>query len=318
MNLPYVVGMDMVSFMQRFSTDEACRAFLEWVRWPNGPVCPKCGSVGRASRLRSRPGTWGCCVGACKAQFSVTAGTPLHRTRVPLTKWFLAIWLISTSSKGVSGMKLSEWLDVDYRTAWYMGHRIRRLLADPDWRKLSGIVEADEMYVGGRKKPEDDDPGAGSGGSKRGRGHGRAVVLIAAERGGDVRVRRIATHSSIEIGNAVRELIDPSARLITDGLPAYRRVGRTMAEHVTVDHGRRRFSDGNDGHVNTTEGLIGLFRRSVQGTWHWVSEKHLDAYTTECTWRHNRRHVSAATKFVQALGGLDAGPLSYRELVACG
>jgi hypothetical protein len=256
----------------------------------------------------------------------VTAGTPLHRTRVPLTKWFLAIWLISTSSKGVSGMKLTEWLDVDYRTLWYMGHRIRRLLADPNWHKLSGIVEADghvvgalrQMHVGGRKKPEDDDTAAGSGGSKRGRGHGRAVVLIAAERGGDVRVRRIATHSSIEVGNAVRELINPSARLITDGLPAYRRVGRTMAEHVTINHGRRRFSDGSGGHVNTAEGFIGLFRRSVQGTWHWVSQKHLDAYTTECTWRHNRRHVSAARKCIQALGGLDAGPLGYRELVACG
>ena len=122
----------MVSFVQRFSTDEACRAFLERVRWPNGPVCPKCGSMGQASRVTSRTGTWGGCVGTCKAQFSVTAGTPLHRTRVPLTKWFLAIWLISTSSKGVSGMdtqsrvparKLAEWLDVDYRTAWYMGHR---------------------------------------------------------------------------------------------------------------------------------------------------------------------------------------------------
>jgi transposase-like protein len=141
--------MDMVTFMQRFSTDDACRAFLERIRWPAGPVCPKCGSVGRASRVGTRPGTWSCCVGKCKAHFSVTAGTPLHRTRVPLTKWFLAIWLISTSSKGISGLKLAEWLDVDDRTSWYMGHRIRRLLGDPEWRKLSGVVEADEMYVGG-------------------------------------------------------------------------------------------------------------------------------------------------------------------------
>jgi len=327
--------MDMITFMQRYSTDDACRALMEWVRWPDGPVCPKRRSVARASWLRSRPGTWSCCVGSCKAQFSVTAGTPLHRTRVSLTKWFLAIWLMApggadcmsaTSSKGVSGMdtqsrvparKLAEWLDVDYRTAWYMGHRIRRLLTDPDWHKLSGIVEADEMYVGGREKPEDDHPGAGSGGSKRGRGHGRTAVLVAAERGGDVRARRIATHSSIEIGNAVRKLIDPSTHLITDGLPAYRRIGRTMAEHVAVDHGRRCFSDGTGGHVNTAEGFIGLFRRSVQGTGHWGSHKHLDAYTTECTWRHNRRDVPAATRFVQALSGLDAGPLGYRELVAC-
>jgi hypothetical protein len=355
MNVSYVVGMDLVNFMQRFSTDEAGRAFVERVRWPNGPVCPKCGSVGRASRVTSRPGTWGCCVGSCKAQFSGTDGTPFHCTRMPLTTWCLAVWLISTSLKGFSGMdtpsrvparKLAGWLDVDYRTAWYLGHRIRRLLSHPDWHKLSGVVEADEVYVGDRKdtrsralarKPEDDDPGAGSGGSKRGRGHGRAVVLVAAERGGDVRNRRIATHSSIEIGNAVRELIDPSARLITDGLPAYRRVGPTMAEHVAVDHERRRFCapsarerscpDGAGGHVNTTghavgasqrQGFIGLFRRSVQCTLQRVSQKHLDAYTIECTWRHNRRDISAATIFVQALGGLDAEPLGYRGHVACG
>jgi hypothetical protein len=202
------------------------------------------------------------------------------------------------------------------------------------------------MHVGGRKdsrsralarKPEDDDAGAGSGGSKRGRGHGRAVVLVAAERGGDVRARRIATHSSIQIGKAVRDLIDPTAQLVTDGLPAYRRIGRSMAGHVTASHEQRRFCapsareptspDGSGGHVNTTEGLaakaaeglsIGLFRRSLQGAWHWVSQKHLDAYPTECTWRHNRRDVSADTKFIQALGGLDAAPLGYREPVACG
>jgi hypothetical protein len=130
-----------------------------------------------------------------------------------------------------------------------MANRIRRLLSDPDWRKLSGIVETDEMYIGGRKdtssralarKPEDDDGGAGSGGSKRGRGHGRATVLVFAERGGDVRARRIAIHSSIEIGKAVRELIDPTAQLVTDGLPAYRRIRRSMAGHVTVNHGQPR------------------------------------------------------------------------------
>ena len=242
-------------------------------------------------------------------------------------------------------MKLAEWLDVDYRTAWYMGHRIRRLLADPNWHKLSGIVEADghavgaarQMYVGGRKKPGDDDPGSGSGGSKLGRGHGRATVLVATERDSDVRARRIATHSSIAVGNAVRELTDPSAQLVTYGLPAYRRIGRSMAGHVTIHQGRRRFCvpsarersspDGTGGPINTAEDLaakaaerlsIGLFRRSVQGTWHRVSRKQLDAYTTECIGRHNRRDVPAVTRFVQALGGLDAGPFGYRELVACG
>jgi transposase-like protein len=194
--------MSMIEFQKRFSNETACREFLEQVRWPHGPECPRCGAVGRAGRIRTRPGSW-TCLECKKSQFTVTAGTPLHRTHLPLTKWFLAIWLITTSSKGVSGKKLAEWLEVDYKTAWFMGHRIRRMLAEPQWSKLSGIVEADEMYVGERKKPEDDDPGPSSGGSKRGRGAGRATVLVAVERDGGARAKRIATHSSQAVGATV-------------------------------------------------------------------------------------------------------------------
>jgi len=305
----------MIAFRRRVSDDEACRALLEAVRWPNGPVCPRRGAAGRASRIKTRPGLWAC--RACRrCQFTVTAGTPLHRTHLPLTKWFLAIWLIATSSKGISGLKLAEWLDVSYHTAWYLGHRVRHMLAQPAWRKLTDVVDVDEMYVGGRKKPEDDDPGPGSGASRRGRGAGRSVVLVAAQRNGPVRAMRIATHSSAEIGRAVLDLVAPDADLITDGLPAYRRVGCLMASHRTVAHGRRAFSDRAGAHVNTAEGFIGLFRRAVQGTWHWISRKHVEAYAAECAWRHNRRDAAAIDKLIEALSGLSAGPLGYRELVA--
>lgn len=306
--------MNMIEFQKRFSDEAACREFLEQVRWPHGVECPRCGAVGRASRLRTRLGNW-TCLECKKSQFTVTCGTPLHRTHLPLTKWFLAIWLIATSSKGVSGKKLSEWLKVDYKTAWFMGHCIRRMLAEPQWSKISGIVEADEMYVGGRKKPEDDNPGSGSGGSKRGRGAGRAAVLVAVARDGGARAKRIATHSSEAIGLALREIVEPDAVLFTDGLPAYRKVGRAMAGHETVDHGRGRFARGNV-HVNTAEGFIGLFRRAVQGTWHRISHKHVDAYLVECSWRYDRRRAPSVEKFSQALAGLCAGPLSFRELVA--
>lgn len=311
----------MIEFIQRFSTDEDCRAFMEAQRWPEGPVCPKCGSVNRSGRVASRPGVWTCNANACKRQFTVTAGTPLHRTRVPLPKWFLAIWLVTTSSKGVSGMKLAEWIDVDYRTAWYMGHRIRKMLVDPMWDKLTGIVEADEVYVGGRKKPEDTDHGPGTGGSKRGRGHGRAVVLVAVERGDDdcasrVATRKIATHSKAEIGQAMQEVASAEARLITDGLPAYRSIGRDMSEHHVVDHGRRKFSLGNGIHVNSAEGFIGMFRRAVQGTWHWVSCKHVEAYSQECAWRHGRTGAPAMDRFRAAFAGLSNGPLGFRSLTA--
>jgi ribosomal protein L37AE/L43A len=306
--------MTFLEFQQQFSDEAACRAHLEVVRWPDGPVCPKCGAVGRAGRIKTRPGLWNCY--ACRrSQFSVTAGTAMHRSKVPLTKWFLAIWLIATSSKGVSGMKLAEWLGVDYRTAWYMGHRVRAMMADPDLGRLRGIVEADEMYHGGRKKPEDDDPGPGTGGSRRGRGHGRTPILIATERNGSVRAKGIATHSSAEIGMALWRWLDRRAELVTDGLPAYRGIGRVQRAHRVVDHGRRTFSDGAGVHVNTAEGFIGLFRRAVQGTWHHVSSKHVDRYLTEVTWRHNRRDVSLTERFDAVLVS-GAGPLGYGRLVA--
>ena len=239
----------------------------------------------------------------------------MHRSKVPLTKWFLAIWLIATSSKGVSGMKLAEWLGVDYRTAWYMGHRVRAMMADPDLGRLRGVVEADEMYHGGRKKPDDDDPGPKTGGSRRGRGHGRTPILIATERNGSVRAKGISTHSSAEIGITLWRWLDRRAELVTDGLPAYRSIGRVQRAHRVVDHGRRRFSDGAGAHVNTAEGFIGLFRRAVQGTWHHVSQKHVDRYLTEVTWRHNRRDVSLTERFGAVLAS-GAGPLGYRRLVA--
>lgn len=284
-------------------------------------MCPKCGSVGRSGRVTTRSGLWTCNVGHCKQQFTVTAGTPLHRTRVPLPKWFLAIWLITTSSKGISGKKLAEWIEVDYRTAWYMGHRIRRMLADPMWEKLSGIVEADEVYIGGRKKPEGHDPGPGTGASKRGRGHGRSVVLVAVERASDGRsaraaTRKIDTHSTAEVGRALREVASCEAHLVSDGLPAYRSIGREMAEHHVVDHGRRKFSLGNGIHVNSAEGFIGMFRRTVQGTWHWISHKHVEAYTEECAWRHGRSASAPMDRFSEAFAGLANGPLGYRELTA--
>lgn len=142
--------MKLRAFLRKFSTDEACRSHLESVRWPHGPVCDRCGVVGEAIPVEGRTGFWRC--RACGKQFSVTAGTPMHGTHLPLPVWYAAMYLILASSKGISAVKLGEQLGVQYRTAWHLGHRIRAMLASGEKPPLAGLVEADETYVGGKSR----------------------------------------------------------------------------------------------------------------------------------------------------------------------
>ena len=129
--------MKIRTFIKKFSTDEACRAHLESVRWPEGPICPRCGTVAEATTVANKPGYWQC--RPCGKQFSVTAGTPMHGTHLPLSVWYLAMYLILASSKGISAVKLGEQLGVQYRTAWHLGHRIRAMLASGEKPILSGL-----------------------------------------------------------------------------------------------------------------------------------------------------------------------------------
>jgi transposase-like protein len=188
------VVMDLVSFLDRYPSQGACFAHFEAVRWPSGPVCPKCGVVNDALRLPKREGYWMC--RACRAQFTVLHGTPMEGTHLPLRTWFGAIFLLATSSKGVSSMVISRQLGIGYKTAWFLTHRLRAMM-EQDWEKLRGIVEADETYVGGKKRKKgqaskrdsDDDQPKGRGGSRK------MMATVAVERGGKARVRKGRTHS---------------------------------------------------------------------------------------------------------------------------
>ncbi len=171
--------MDLVSFLDRFPTQGACLAHLEAMRWPSGPVCPKCGVVNDALRLPKREGYWMC--RACRAQFSVLHGTPMEGTHLPLRTWFGAIFLLATSSKGVSSMVISRQLGIGYKTAWFLTHRLRAMV-EQDWEKLRGIVEADETYVGGKRRKGKASQRDSGNDQPKGRAAARATV--AAERGG--------------------------------------------------------------------------------------------------------------------------------------
>lgn len=168
--------MDLVELIQSFGSEEKCRAYLIELRWPNGIHCPRCDST-KISRIVKR-NQYDC--DSCRYQFSVTVGTIFHDTHLPLWKWFLAVYLVGESKKGISANQLKRMLRVSYKTAWYLGHRIRAAMHDDDPDPLNGIVEADETYVGGKTRVQ--------GGGRKLMAN-RVAVLGAVERGGELRVR---------------------------------------------------------------------------------------------------------------------------------
>lgn len=240
----------------------------------------------------------------------------MHGTRLPLGQWLQAIWLISASSKGISARKLGEMLGITYKVAWHLGHRVRAMMSDRQIR-LSGLVEMDEIYAGAPPRKRH---GGGPSGARSGRGPRRPLVLTMVERGGRVVLERIASHSSAAIGAAASSRLDPAATVMTDALPAYRRVARGH-RHLTVNHSAGQYVDhgaggpGVDAHTNTAEAVHGMIRRAVIGVWHWISQKHLDRYLDELAWRHNRRADGHLMRIVDALtrGG---APLSMRALIS--
>ena len=313
-------GMSLRAFNEMFPDEDAARTWFERARWPNGPECYHCGVAGNAAYM-PKTKFWHC--KACKKQFSVTAGTPMHRTHLPLLTWAHAIYLIVASSKGISAAKLSEMLDVQYATAWHLGHRIRAMMAEAN-PILAGVVEIDEMYAGApprkRAKPsrdhDDTDPPA----NPQGRGTKRPLVLVAAQRDGDVVAKVIPTHSKAAIADALDGVLDPVATVMTDGLPAYKHIGKTQP-HLAVNHSGREYARTDAAtrqrvHVNRVESFNGFMRRAIIGVFHNVSVKHLGRYTGEATFRWNRKADACLARMARLVANGEGRMLSYSFLTA--
>lgn len=286
-------ALTLRAFNDLFPNEDAARAWFESARWPDGPVCPVCGCVNHACWLRTIR-RWECT--ACRRQFSVTAGTPMHRTHLPLLTWAQAIYLIVASSKGISAVKLSEMLGVSYETAWHLGHRIRAMMAEQNML-LSGLVEIDETYAGApprkRAKPEREDDDRDPPPNPKGRGTKRPLLLVAAERGGAVVTKVILTHGKAAVAEALSSVLDADAVAMTDGLPAYKHLGAART-HLSVNHSQREYARTDDAtghrvHVNRVESFNGFLGRAVVGVFHFVSPKHLGRYAGEAAFRWNRK-----------------------------
>src|SRR3990167_5507970 len=294
--------MDMMKLIELFPDEDTCRYVLEKLRFPSGVACTRCGSL-HIRRNYTRD-VYDC--GSCGYQFTVISGTIFHDTHLPLRKWVVAVYLMTESRKGISANQMKRTLNVAYKTAWYLCHRIRVAMAEANPRLLRGTVEVDETWIGGRQV---------------GVGHGnrdnKTMVLGAIQRGGDVRMKVGERATRKELHGFIRSTTHPDTEAIyTDDWPAYRGIGDANTRHETVNHSQKEWVRGNV-HTNTMENVWSLLDRSIVGAFHHVSEKHLDRYLDELEWRFNNRENPYLFRDT-LLKLLASENLPYQELIAHG
>ena len=293
-----------------FHDDAAAFAMLESILWPDGPVCPKCGCIGRSRRLggtSSRMGVWKCY--DCRKQFTVKVGTVFEQSHVPLHKWFQATHLLCASKKGMSSNQLHRILGVTLKTAWFMTMRIREAMREGKIPAMLGgegkFVEADETFTGGKaknrafKKPPPP----------------KEAVMALVERGGKVHSFHVPDVTAATLKPIIVDAIAKDSHFRTDESGVYWKIGEEFASHTTVIHSIGEYVRG-DAHTNTVEGYFSIFKRGIYGVYHHVSEHHLKRYLAEFDFRYNERvalGVGDVERTEKALRGIVGKRLTYRE-----
>jgi len=277
--------MTIPEFEAAFPDDDACKAYLRDRRWPDGVTCPRCGNP-KISPVANRPFSWQCtqCAKAGGYRFSVIAGTVFENTNKPLRQWFKVIYLILTSKKGISALQVHRMMGFgSYKTAHYMCMRIRAAMIDPDFRKLMGIVEVDETYIGGKNRNRHwDKKILGTGGV------GKEIVIGAVERQGNVVARVLREVNMNTMGHFVRQTVSDKVSLVaTDEHSGYLGLAPDYI-HESVRHGQGEYVRGLV-HTQTIDSFWSLLKRGIMGSFHHVSAKYLPLYVAEFCWRYNNR-----------------------------
>jgi len=301
--------------MQRFNTDAPAREYLENLRWPDGITCPHCKNANAANiwdiaankEKKIREGLHQC--GECKKQFTCTIGTIFEDSHIPLRKWLVAFYLNSSSKKGISSLQLQRILELgSYRTALFMQHRIRHALQDSiftDADKMTGTVEVDETYVGGKTR--------GTGGGYKGN---KTPVVSMLERGGRVRSKVMVKVTGVKLKEFIAEHATPGTVVNTDDNFGYRGLNAQGFEHQVIKHSVKEYVRKEGNRTVTTNGIEGYFsllKRGVVGTFHKVSEQHLPLYLAEFDHRHNTRTLTDGQRTVIALQKTVGKRLHYRQ-----
>jgi transposase-like protein len=303
-----------------FYDEDKAREALEAELWPDGPVCRHCGNadpdkIAKMQGKSHRPGLYYC--HECNGQFTVTVGTVLERSKVPLTKWLMAAHMFNSGKNGVSAHEIHRTLGVTYKTAWFMMHRLREAMNELNPAPMGGegqSVQADETYYGNSSKRAKS--------YRKGHSHKASVVALVEPKG---RVRVVHFERAgkrLPMRDMIRDLlvtnVHRTTELHTDESPLYREVGKEFAAHKTVEHGWNQggYYVGKDGQTtNAVENFFGNFKRSMKGTYRFCSEQHLQRYLNEFQFRHNHRTKLGFTdgeRTAAALKGIEGKRLTYR------
>lgn len=303
----YRNGITLMQVMDMFPTKEAATAWFEWQVWNGQRCCGHCGSIETREVPNAKPMPYWC--RDCRSYFSVRTGTPLASSNVCIRKWAIAVYLCSTSLKGVSSMKLHRDLGVTQRTAWFMLHRLRKAWEEESDEPFDGPVEMDETYVGGKRKNmpkhiREQLAGRGAVGKD-------AVVGIKDRDSNKVAAVPMPSVNQESVGEMLDEEVSEGATIYTDDSSVYNK----LENHEAVNHSGGEYVRG-DAHVNGIESFWSMFKRGYIGTYHRMSAKHLHRYVTEFTGRHNVRDQDTIDQMHAMVAGLIGKRLLYRELVA--
>jgi len=301
---------EVIAALPKACSDEtAAVEFLEKQRWGEHPCCPHCGDLDvyqmkAASGERQANFRWRC--HGCKQQFTVRIGTVFEESRIPLRHWCFAFWRSSTSKKGVSALEIHRQTGLSYKSALFMLHRIRFAMQETAPEMLSGIVEVDEVFIGGVPRI----PNNGRKGVKK----RKSIVVGMIQRGGGVRPKIVADVTAESLKATIRENVHPSARVMTDEWSGYRGLTKDGWNHDSVRHSTHEYVRG-DVHTNSIEGFWGMVRRGLDGIYHSVSHEHLHRYLSEFQFRYNNRHLTDGDRTVAAIRGANHKRLLYKDSV---